>query len=153
MNSFMDLMLSDHRRCDVFFASAEQAVAAHAWDRANASFGAFQRAMQQHFAAEENILFPAFEQASGMTMGPTQVMRDEHVQMNQLMAAAQQSLAAQDADDFSGNAETLLIMMQQHNMKEEHVLYPMCDDHLGTQAASLLPQLSEQIGQREAPHS
>lgn len=153
MNSFKDLMLADHRHCDVFFASAEQAAAAQAWDRARASFSAFQRAMEQHFAAEEKVLFPAFERANGMTMGPTQVMRDEHVQMNQLMAAAQQSLDAQDGEDFSGNTETLLIMMQQHNMKEEHVLYPMCDDRLRDQAATLLPQLSEQLGQVQARHA
>ncbi len=151
MSNFIDFMLGDHRRCDVFFASAEQAVAAQAWDRATASFGAFQRAMQQHFSAEENILFPAFEQASGMTMGPTQVMRDEHVQMNQLMAATQQSLAAQDGDDFAGNTETLLIMMQQHNMKEEHVLYPMCDAHLAHQSSTLLAQLTAQLAAKAPP--
>ena len=153
MNSFKDLMLADHRRCDVFFASAEQAAAAQEWDRAKASFCAFQRAMEQHFSAEEQVLFPAFEHATGMTMGPTQVMRDEHVQMNQLMAAAQQSLGSQDGEDFSGNTETLLIMMQQHNMKEEQVLYPMCDAHLSDQTASLLPQLSEQIGAAPTPQA
>jgi iron-sulfur cluster repair protein YtfE (RIC family) len=101
--------------------------------------------MQNHFAAEEDVLFPAFEVKTGMTMGPTQVMRDEHAQMNDLMMAAYQSLLAKDADDYSGNTETLLIMMQQHNMKEEHVLYPMCDEHLAHQVAVLLPQLRQQL--------
>ena len=153
MKTFTDLMLGDHRNCDVFFAAAEEAVVAQAWDHANAAFAAFQQSMHKHFAAEEDILFPAFERASQMTSGPTQVMRDEHAQMNQLMAAAQQSLEAQDAEDFSGNTETLLIMMQQHNMKEEHVLYPMCDDRLRDQVATLLPQLSEQLGQVQAKHA
>ena len=34
-------------------------------------------------------------------------------------------------------AESLLIMMQQHNMKEENVLYPMCDQHLVGEPAVL----------------
>jgi iron-sulfur cluster repair protein YtfE (RIC family) len=145
MTNIKDCMTNDHRRCDDLFADAEQAVSAQAWERASAAFAGFAGAMQQHFAAEEELLFPAFEEESGMTMGPTQVMRDEHIQMRELLAAAQQALVAQDADDYAGNAETLLIMMQQHNMKEENVLYPMCDDHLRAQANTLVPQLQQKL--------
>jgi iron-sulfur cluster repair protein YtfE (RIC family) len=50
----------------------------------------------------------------------------------------------------AGNAETLLIMMQQHNVKEENVLYPMCDQHLTAQVPTLLPALQREIAaQRE----
>jgi iron-sulfur cluster repair protein YtfE (RIC family) len=145
MTNIKDCMTNDHRHCDDLFADVEQAVAAQAWERASAALAGLAAAMQQHFAAEEELLFPAFEAASGMTMGPTQVMRDEHIQMRELLAAAQEALAAQDADDYSGNAETLLIMMQQHNMKEENVLYPMCDDHLRAQVNTLLPQLKQKL--------
>ncbi|NMM05632.1 hemerythrin domain-containing protein [Polaromonas sp.] len=145
MTNIKDCMADDHRRCDDIFSDVEQAVAARAWDRASAAFAGFAGAMQQHFEAEEELLFPAFEAESGMTMGPTQVMRDEHIQMHELLAAAQEALAAKDADDYSGNAETLLIMMQQHNMKEENVLYPMCDDHLRAQVNTLLPQLQQKL--------
>lgn len=145
MSNIKSLMTDDHRRCDDIFAEVEQAVSAQAWDRANAVFASFSRAMQQHFSAEEDFLFPAFEAKSGMTMGPTQVMREEHAQMRELLAAAQEALAAKDADDYSGNAETLLIMMQQHNMKEENVLYPMCDDHLRDQTGAMLSQLQQKL--------
>ncbi len=145
MSNIKNCMTDDHRHCDDLFAEVEQAVAAQAWERASAAFAGFAGAMQQHFAAEEELLFPAFEAQSGMTMGPTQVMRDEHIQMRELMAAAQEALAAQDADDYAGNAETLLIMMQQHNMKEENVLYPMCDDHLRSQVNTLLAQLQHKL--------
>jgi iron-sulfur cluster repair protein YtfE (RIC family) len=36
-------------------------------------------------------------------------------------------------------------MMQQHNMKEENMLYPMCDQHLMDQIDALLPQLQHEI--------
>lgn len=138
-------MAGDHRHCDEILATAEKAVATQAWDHAMASFTQFQNAVLQHFAAEESVLFPAFEEKTGMRGGPTQVMRGEHVQMRELMEAARKGLLAKDADDYSGNAETLLFMMQQHNMKEENVLYPMCDQHLIDQVATLLPQLQEKI--------
>ena len=41
---------------------------------------------------------------------------------------------ASKADAFQSVAETLLIMMEQHNMKEENILYPMCDQHVGGDA-------------------
>lgn len=145
MQNIRNFMAADHRQCDAVFATAEQAVAAHDWDRATASFVQFQNAVLQHFAAEEGLLFPAFEAQTGMRGGPTQVMRGEHVQMRELMDAAHAALLAKDADDYGGNTETLLFMMQQHNMKEENVLYPMCDQQLVAQVDVLLPQLQVKI--------
>ncbi len=145
MHNIRDFMSADHRRCDDIFVDVEQAVSAGDWDRATTVYAQFQNAVLQHFAAEESLLFPAFEEKSGMYMGPTQVMRGEHVQMRELLDAARDALAAKDADDYSGNAETLLIMMQQHNMKEENILYPMCDQHLVDQVDALLPRLQFEI--------
>ncbi len=141
MTNIKKTMTDDHRHCDNIFVNIEKSVAAQEWDSATADFIEFSDAMERHFSAEEDFLFPAFEAKSGMTMGPTQVMRDEHAQMRELMSAARDALASKDTEDYSGNAETLLIMMQQHNMKEENVLYPMCDDHLVEQMATFLPKL------------
>ncbi|OGB09972.1 MAG: hemerythrin [Burkholderiales bacterium RIFCSPHIGHO2_12_FULL_61_11] len=145
MPNIKDFMVGDHRHCDDLFTDAEQAVAAQAWDRAGAAFASFQDAMQRHFDAEESLLFPAFEVKIGMATGPTEVMRVEHLQMRELMTAAKAALLAKDADDYSGNTETLLIMMQQHNMKEENILYPMCDQHLVDQMEALLLQLQQKL--------
>ncbi len=147
MNSIKTFLLDDHRHCDDLFAAVEQAVAAADWARATSAFAALHSAMEQHFVAEEVILFPAFEAKTGMSRGPTEVMRVEHDQMRELLTAAAQALQARDADDYAGNAETLLIMMQQHNMKEEHVLYPMCDEHLADQSGALLQSMGAQLKQ------
>ncbi|MFC5300724.1 hemerythrin domain-containing protein [Azospira restricta] len=145
MTTIRDFMTDDHRRCDDVFAEVEQAVAGGDWAAAAAAFARFQESVLQHFAAEESLLFPAFEQKTGMRMGPTQVMRSEHVQMRELMQSAAAALAAQDADAYAGEAETLLIMMQQHNMKEENILYPMCDQHLAYETDTLVPQLRAEM--------
>lgn len=141
METIRDLLTNDHRQCDDLFAVVEQAVAQGEWEKADAAFARFCAAMNRHFDLEEETLFPQFEAQTGMTMGPTQVMRGEHRQMRELLAAAEVSLEARDADDYSGYAETLLIMAQQHNMKEENILYPMCDQHLSSSLDRLLPQL------------
>ncbi len=150
MTSIREFMADDHRHCDDVFAEVEQAVARGDWSTAAERFAAFRQATMQHFAVEESLLFPAFEGKTGMRMGPTQVMRMEHVQMRELMDAARDALAAGNGDDYTGHAETLLIMMQQHNMKEENVLYPMCDQHLAEESADLLPQLQEGLQEGRA---
>lgn len=139
MTSIRSRMTNDHRHCDDLFADAEQALDRPA--AAQAAFERFQQAMLAHFAAEEEKIFPAFEAATGMRMGPTQVMRMEHEQMRELMNFAVDALKGAKTDDYLGIAETLLIMMQQHNMKEENVLYPMCDQHLAGELPAMLAQI------------
>ena len=143
MESILGLMANNHRHCDNCFSAVEQAVAKGDWSGASMAFSRFQETMRKHLDAEEAILFPAFEDQTGMRMGPTQVMRNEHAQMRELIGASRAALEARDAEDYSGYAETLLIMMQQHNMKEENVLYPMCDQQLGDAQASLLPDIGK----------
>jgi hemerythrin-like domain-containing protein len=145
MSDIQNLMTTDHRACDDEFAEIEQAVVAGRWEQAQAAMSAFSQAMSKHFDAEEELLFPAFEAATGSTMGPTQVMRMEHVQIRDLLAAMQGAMTAKDADEYAGQAETLLIMMQQHNMKEENILYPMCDQTLGADKTPLLAGLTQHI--------
>jgi iron-sulfur cluster repair protein YtfE (RIC family) len=58
----------------------------------------------------------------------------EHAQMRSLLDQMGATVAARDAVGLSGTAATLLIMMQQHNLKEENILYPMCDRALAGDA-------------------
>ena len=125
-----EFMSQDHKDCDLLFANAESAVASEDWDNATQTFNDFVQAMERHLDTEENELFPAFEAATGMTMGPTQMMRSEHEQMRELLTEMADAMESRNDDDYLGASETLLIMMQQHNMKEEQILYNMMDQHL-----------------------
>jgi len=127
------------------FADAEAAVAAKDWARAAPLVMDFQRELETHFRTEEEVLFPAFETTTGMAGGPTQMMRFEHAQMRDLLDQMQLALTGRVGDNFAGAAETLLILMQQHNMKEENILYPMCDRSLASQASTLGTALSERL--------
>ena len=133
-----DFLTNEHRDCDALFADA-----AHEGDLAAAgsAFAAFAESLRQHLAIEEEVLFPAFEARTGMAGGPTAVMRMEHVQMRTLLEQLQRALDAGSLDDFLGLGETLNVLVQQHNMKEEQMLYPMCDRALGDQADELLQRL------------
>ena len=130
MTTIPEFMTSKHRECDEFFTEAEAAVTKGNWSLALEKWQSFAMELTKHFGQEEEVLFPKFEQATGMTSGPTQVMRMEHQQMRSLVQDLDNALAAQEKDEYLGLSETLMVMMQQHNMKEEMMLYPMMEQNL-----------------------
>jgi len=130
MNTIPEYMTAKHRECDDVFSEAESAVAQENWSLALEKWQCFSQELSQHFSQEEDTLFPKFEQATGMTAGPTQVMRMEHQQMRALVQDLDNALAKKNKDDYLGLSETLMVMMQQHNMKEEMMLYPMMAQHV-----------------------
>ena len=145
MTSIAELMTHDHRSCDHDFARAETLAHKKDWNAAALALEAFTTGLEAHFQAEEQELFPRFEAVTGMTQGPTQVMRGEHAEMRTTLAQLHAALASRDLDEFAGEAETLLIMMQQHNMKEENILYPMCDMRLGGERDTLVDTLANRL--------
>jgi hemerythrin-like domain-containing protein len=145
MSMLTEPLHDHHKLCDELFAAAEAAAADRDWPRCQLLLTRFHDVLESHFQAEETLLFPAFEAARGMSVGPTQMMRVEHAQMRGLLEQMQGALTAQAGDDFAGAAGTLLVLMQQHNMKEENILYPMCDRTLAAQAENLATELRERL--------
>ena len=123
-------MAQDHRDCDLLFAKAENAASKEDWETASQAFNEFIQAMERHLGIEEQTLFPAFEEATGIVTGPTEMMRMEHEQMRTLFSEMKAAMEQRDSDNYLGEAETLLILMQQHNMKEEQILYNIMDQRL-----------------------
>jgi hemerythrin-like domain-containing protein len=120
-------MKQEHRECDTHFAEAEQAAASGDWAKAEESFLTFSNDTLRHFKKEEEELFPAFEAQTGSSEGPTQVMRYEHEQVKGLIGKLAEALESQDKDAYLSLCESMMILLQQHNMKEEQMLYAMCD--------------------------
>ena len=126
-------LTEEHRKCDEEYAKVEEAVAAQEWDKAKELFEKFRDDTLLHFRKEEEVLFPTFEETTGITMGPTQVMRHEHAQARELLSRLEEALNAKDKNTFMSVGESLMILIQQHNMKEEQILYPMSDQHLDSE--------------------
>ncbi len=130
-NGTVRFFTQDHRDCDEIWAEAERAIGAKDLAKAAVAVAAFDKAMRGHFAMEEEVLFPAFEKATGMTGGPTAMMRIEHQQMRGLLDQMAESSKANDFESVADHGDTLLMLIQQHNVKEENILYPMTEQHLG----------------------
>jgi len=120
-------MTPEHRECDTIFAQAESYVAGGDWEQAEAAYIKFANETLLHFKKEEETLFPAFEAQTGSTQGPTQVMIFEHEQVKGLIGKMAEAVESKDKDAYLSLAESMMILLQQHNMKEEQMLYAMCD--------------------------
>lgn len=143
MNTITEFLTPDHQRCDAIFANAESAAAAGDWDQATTTFNQFADAVRHHFAMEEEVLFPAFDERTRMAMGPTATMRMEHRQMTDLMSQMTDAVHQHDKGAFLGLSETLLMVMQQHNLKEEQMLYRMADHVLSAESGDLVGHMKK----------
>ncbi len=144
MESITDYMQQDH---DLIDGIAERAVAAAAagdlagMERDGALF--LQR-LERHIEMEENLLFPAFEERTGMTAaGPSVQMRAEHEQMQGILQQMRDAIAAKDAAGWQRASQALLEVLVPHNLKEEQMMYPMLDDAMGPDAGALLAEVKE----------
>ena len=141
MSTISSFLTKDHRACDEEFANLENAVASDNWEESAIKLNKFITDLLHHFDMEEKVMFPTFEEVTGMTQGPTMIMRMEHDQMRQLLNALQEDLDKKDKNHFFGVSESLMMLMQQHNMKEEQMLYAMADMHLGSLVSKVIEDM------------
>lgn len=144
MSTIKEYLTNDHRRCDEMFASMEES-ANNSLEEAKEITQEFIDATEHHFQMEERVMFVEFEQKTGMTQGPTAMMRQEHTQMRGLMNQLMEALEAANKDKFFGLSETLMILMQQHNMKEEQMLYTMAQQHLSAESDRIVHMMDSII--------
>ncbi|SMC10138.1 hemerythrin domain-containing protein [Nitratiruptor tergarcus] len=122
-----EYMTQDHRECDNLYAPLEEALSQGDFEKALELFMPFKRAMLKHFAMEEDVLFPAMEEFVGSGEGPIYVMKMEHDQIRSIINQLGEAIEAKNRDKALGLGETFMIMTQQHNMKEEQILYTMAE--------------------------
>jgi hemerythrin-like domain-containing protein len=136
-----EFMTSEHRNCDEEFANLENAVDKEDWDNANGFFTRFQSKMLRHFNQEEKVMFEAYNNSDGGHCNPTGMMIMEHDQMRALFEQMENAINLKDKDNFLGLSENLLFVMQQHNMKEEQMMYNMADEALN--AENIIDQMKQ----------
>ena len=141
-SAITDSFTDDHHRCDQLLAEAERRVGGKDWHAAAAAVGALSAALDRHFTLEEESLFPALAQVFKVAENPIEIMVAEHAQMRALLADLEDAVATRDSAAYLGIIETLHLLVQQHNYKEEGVVYPMADGALPTRAAEFAAQVA-----------
>ncbi len=134
----------DHRDCDARWADVEELLDTDDIELARAAWKKYDASMRRHLAMEEEVLFPAFDAKSGMAgSGPVSVMKMEHRQMEGLLEQIGKTIEAGNAEEAMDLGDTLLMLVQQHNVKEEGMLYPMAENLLAGDWEDLSKLLDE----------
>jgi DUF438 domain-containing protein len=143
LSSISQYLEHDHQYCDDLYMQAEEHVAETRLAEGAAALQRFMLAFELHLTREEHLLFPELEKHLGSQGGPTAVMRMEHEQMRAILRQMLGAIEHADIDSFFDYADHLRMLMRQHNLKEENVLYPMADRILGASSTAMLEQLSD----------
>ena len=126
-----EYLQSDHRRLDAIYERFYEAIKSLRWEDAETAFKEFSLGLKRHIRSEEEILFPVFEEKTGMTEGgPTFVMKMEHTDIKGLLDKILELTGKKAAEEVSRAGYDLINILSQHNMKEEHILYPESDGFL-----------------------
>jgi iron-sulfur cluster repair protein YtfE (RIC family) len=142
-SAITDSFSADHHRCDRLLAKAERQLAGGDWPAALEAADGLVVAMERHFSLEEGVLFPELAQVFQVAEQPIEIMLAEHTQMRALFADLRDAVASRDKPASLGILETLHFLVQQHNYKEEGVLYPMADGALPTEGVRIGAHLAE----------
>ncbi len=121
-----DYLIHIHRHCQQLFHALQCHIEQQQWAQAQRACHDFCAELDSHFADEEQVLYPLYEQLSGQQHGPTEVMRYEHEQLRELMEALFQAVQQHDVAVCGPLAGVLQRQLQQHFDKEESILYPFC---------------------------
>jgi iron-sulfur cluster repair protein YtfE (RIC family) len=143
MTAITDTFTEDHHRCDRLLAAAEASTGGSDWSAIGAAATALVTAMDRHFALEEEIVFPALAQVFFVAENPIEIMCSEHAQMRQLLAEIGEAVDARDKHALLGILETLHFLVQQHNYKEEGIIYPMADGALPERASEMAAMMAD----------
>ncbi len=139
-----DFMTNKHRECDHLLTQAEDFLDNGEFDEALGKYIAFKNETLLHFKMEEEYLFPLLENKSGMgNMGPTNVMRMEHTQAKSLFEKMDEAYNAKDKERAFALGESMNILLQQHNLKEEQMLYTMMNNTLAQNAQEIVEKLQD----------
>ena len=135
----LEALAWDHDRLDALESAAFRARESGDLQNAFDLYARFAAGLRRHIGFEEEILFAAFEAASGTPsqVGPTAVMRVEHREIEDVLEQIASGIgdAASELDQLRARFHAVL---GDHNAKEEQVLYPTTDYLLGAETADRL---------------
>lgn len=142
-DSITGFLAGDHQRIEKIWLDLKAAFQRQDFNAMHTKSGEFIAATRRHLRMEEQILFPAIEDKTGMrTSGPTHAMRLEHREIERVLDGLAPMLTVQERwtaiQAMEGELTDPSALFRSHDAKEEMVLYPMADKLLGAETARKL---------------
>jgi len=129
LRSVNEALSWDHDRLDDLEARAFKARDKGDLAEAKALYAVFAFGLRRHIRFEEELLFPEFEARTGLSplMGPGAVMRDEHREILECLGRIEGAID-DPASGVKSVRHALHSVLGNHNLKEEHIVYPGTDE-------------------------
>lgn len=132
VRTIADFLSSDHQRLRETWAAGRYAVAECNLNDVRKAFSEFSVGLSSHIRMEEEVLFPAIEERTGMRdAGPTAAMRAEHARFREILARLTRALESETCEAITrmlqSEPTTPEDLFNSHDLREERVLYPMAD--------------------------
>ncbi len=126
--SVSEALAWDHDRLDTLEQEAFAARARGDYATAADIYRTFTLGLRRHIGFEEAVLFPEFEDRTGLfaNAGPTAVMRIEHREIEAHLTEIEGTIGDPAADPDTPR-RAMHLVLGEHNLKEERILYPGTD--------------------------
>lgn len=118
----------EHRELNSGLGDVRRLVAAGDFESAQNEFVGFAERYLRHMAAEERVLFPIFEEVTGIKEGPTKALRCDHCKFRKLFGAVAQSIVAEPKEHSDAVLSCLVDVLASHGAGEEQLLYAACNE-------------------------
>jgi iron-sulfur cluster repair protein YtfE (RIC family) len=139
-----EYMSGDHQEIDALRDAAVRALQGGDREAAAVHFAAYTRRLERHIRLEEELLFPLFEVRTGISGGPTGVLREEHDELQRVVGEAAEA-ARVGGLGFAEALDALAKTVDEHCVREERVLFPMLDRQLlPNERAALVARLARE---------
>lgn len=148
MDTICDYLCHEHHHCDAMFERMQGSLDRQDWSGLDTHFHQFDDALKQHMRMEEKVLFPAFLRFIQQAEGPISMLRLEHQRIQTVLERMLDALKRFNTIDFLLHTETLTLLIRQHYVKEEEMLYPLLDRVLSDKRAPILHAMGECLAPR-----
>jgi hemerythrin-like domain-containing protein len=137
MDTILDYLVRDQRRCDTLLAQAIDFVHESEWLIADLAVNALGSALRRHIRIEEELVFNAVDALVSSAVVPTTLMRSEHERLRAMVHQLDDAAARRHQADFCACASLLQIVLQLHFDKESSGFFPLAGHVLAPQRARL----------------
>lgn len=115
----------DHLEYETLLYDCNAAAEQEDWKSARVLFQKLVSHLKVHMRIEEEILYPAYENAVNVPQDPTQALREEHDEIVRLMRDLSRVLKTNDSQLFLESLLPLERVMLKHHEKEEEIFLPL----------------------------
>jgi hemerythrin-like domain-containing protein len=99
-----------------------------------------------HFAIEEEALFPALSAHAHLAQGPLAVMDQEHTTFRQLVLLLSKAVHEGDRAEQRARSRDIVELLREHIAKEDHVLFPLAERVLTPEEQAKVDRVAAALG-------